>query len=136
MRGSSRGGAQASQAEIDVAEARLAQEAFRIVQFGAPGLPDPAANAFLHQPQFKVQLPADAALPGMGVGYAFYATPQQRENPNMYADLIVGDPGALSFYWKNRIIQPSPADAAAAISRYHKGLDKLFTTSSVPNRVA
>ena len=118
-----KGSGSVTQTEIDAAEARLAQEAFRIVQFGAPGAADPASNAFLHQPQFRVQLPADANQLAMGIGYAFYATPEQRANPNMYADLIVGDPAALNFYAKNRITQPSPAQAAAAIKRYQQGRD-------------
>ena len=117
------GGAQPTHGEIDAAETRLAQEAFRIVQFGAPGASDSVANAFLHQPQFKIQLPPDPNQLEMGVGYAFYATPQQRANPNMYADLIVSEPSALSFYWKNGIRQPSLAEMASAIERYNLGRD-------------
>ena len=125
-----------TQAETDAAEARLAQEAFRTVQFGAPGAPDTAANAFLHQPAFKVQLPSDPTQLPMGIGYAFYATPAQRANPNMYADLVVNDLSAWTFYRKNNITQPTAAQAETAIARYQAGRDKTTQLTNLAGLMA
>jgi hypothetical protein len=118
-----KGGAAVTQVEIDAAEARLAQEANRITQFAVTSAKDVAAFNFLRQPAFQIELPLDPRQLEMGKAFAFYATPEQRANPNMYADLVIGDPSALSFYWKNRIEQPTVAAAAEAITRYQKGID-------------
>jgi len=118
-----KGGVTPTVSEIEAAEARLAQEAFRTVQFGAPGAPDATARQFLTQ--FRVNLPGDPMFPGQSVGYSFYATPDQKANPNMYANLLVTDPSALSFYAKNRITQPTPAEIGAAIGRYATGAERV-----------
>jgi hypothetical protein len=117
------GGAPPSQTEIDAAEARLAQEAYRTVQFGASGAPDSAASQFLSQ--FRIMLPGDPRFPGQSVGYTFYATPDQKANPHMYANLLVSDPSAMHFYAKNTLIQPSPAQIQAAIGRYTEGAERV-----------
>ncbi len=88
------------------AEKRLAQQAFRQVQFGASGAEDPQARSFLGQA--KGMLATDPNCPSCGPGYMFYATPDQRANNGMYATQVVSDPKALEFYGKNGITQPTP----------------------------
>ena len=117
------GGTLPTASEINSAEARLAQEAFRIVQFGVPGAPDPVAKQFLAQ--FRFNLPADPAFPVQSTGYTFQATPDQRANPYMYANLLVSNPAALSFYAKNAITQPSTAEISAAVGRYTAGYERV-----------
>ncbi|MGA0569790.1 hypothetical protein ACO2Q9_03620 [Variovorax sp. VNK109] len=64
----------------DEAVARLAQQAYRQVQFGAEGMWDASASAFLSQAHGM--LPAEGAS---GPGYMFFATPAQKANTLMYA---------------------------------------------------
>ena len=117
-----KGGAEPTLAEVDAAETRLAQEAFRSVQFGVQGNTDGAAQAYLRN--FRVMLPGDASIAGQTVGYSFYADEVQKANPNMYANLVVNSYDMLDFYQKNQITQPTYAQAEAAIARYQQGRDK------------
>ncbi len=117
-----KGGVEPSPVEVDAAEKRLAQEAFRLVQFGVAGNADSAAQAYLRG--FKVQLPGDPLIAGQTAGYSFYADPLQKANPNMYANLVVNSFDALDFYRKNEVTQPTFAQAEAAIARYQRGQDK------------
>ena len=117
-----KGGVEPSPVEVDSAEKRLAQEAFRLVQFGVAGNTDSAAQAYLRG--FKVQLPGDSSIAGQTAGYSFYADPLQKANPNMYANLVVNSFDALDFYRKNEVTQPTFAQAEAAIARYQRGQDK------------
>ncbi len=117
-----KGGAEPTQAEVNAAEKRLGQEAFRSVQFGAQGNTDGAAQAFLRN--FQVQLPGDPSITGQTVGFSFYTDPLQKANPNMYANLVVNSYDMLDFYQKNQITQPTYAQAEAAIARYQQGRDK------------
>ena len=90
---------------VQEAESILAQQAFRQVQYGVEGTSDPQAMAFLRQAQGI--LPADSACPTCGGGKMFYATPEQKINVGMYADLIITNPSLLAFYEKNGLIQPT-----------------------------
>ncbi len=106
---------QQSISEIE-AEKRLAQQAFRQVQFGVEGVIDTIAQAFLRQAGQQL-LPGDLFIPGQNVGYMFYATPEQKANPNMYAVPLVQDPVALDFYAQNGLVQPSTANLLEAAAR-------------------
>lgn len=97
------------------AESRLAQQAFRQVQFGAGGADDAQARSFLGQA--KGMLPADPTCPTCGPGYMFYATPEQKANSGMYIGQVVSDPKALEFYGKNGITQPTPQQMQASASK-------------------
>ncbi len=94
---------------------RLAQQAFRQVQFGASGSEDTQARYFLSQA--NGMLPADPSCPSCGPGYLFYATPDQRAHTGMYAAQVVSDPKALAFYGKNGIVQPTPQGIQASATR-------------------
>ncbi|HWW06824.1 hypothetical protein [Collimonas sp.] len=83
----------------DQAVQELTAQGDRQVQNGSPGAWDQDASAFLSQA--KGMLAADGAS---GPGYMFYATPDQKANPAMYA----------GFGGTNT---PSAADLAAAINR-------------------
>lgn len=89
------------------AEQRLAQQAFREVQFGVAGATDGAAQAFLKNGTQGMLLPSDPNVPGQNVGYMFYATPDQKTNVGMYATQVVSGSNALAFYTKNGITQPT-----------------------------
>jgi filamentous hemagglutinin len=97
------------------AESRLAQQAFRQVQFGAAGADDAQARSFLSQA--KGLLPADPGCPSCGPGYMFYATPEQKANTGMYVGQVVSDAKALEFYGKNGIAQPTPQQVQASASK-------------------
>ncbi|WP_332777567.1 hemagglutinin repeat-containing protein, partial [Polaromonas sp.] len=96
------------------AEKRLAQQAFREVQFGAEGQTDGSAQAFLKSAGNQL-LPGDPNIPGQTMGYMFKADPVQKASPNMYANTVVKDPEALAFYGKNGITQPTAAQIQAAV---------------------
>jgi len=98
------------------AEKRLADQAFRQVQFGAAGSEDADARAFLRTAGGQL-LPTDSANPSAGPGYMFYATPAQRANATMYVSAVVNSPQALQFYRQNNIKQPTVAQIAAASGR-------------------
>lgn len=122
------GGREPSDAEIVAAERRLAQQAFREVQFGVAGANDEAARGYLLNHLPRVQLPGDASVPGATSAYSFRAPSDQRANINMYADLAVNTPELLNFYWRNGIEQPSHAEVVAAFNRdrgQRSLLDKL-----------
>ncbi len=97
------------------AEKRLGQQAFRQVQFGVEGSDDAQARAFLGQA--KGMLAADPNCPTCGPGYMFYATPQQKGNPEMYAAQVVSDPNALAFYGKNGLTQPTSKQIQTSASK-------------------
>ncbi|HWW06822.1 MAG TPA: hypothetical protein VNZ60_16140, partial [Collimonas sp.] len=65
---------------VDEAQQRLTAQGDRQVQNGSPGAWDQDASAFLSQAHGL--LAADGAS---GPGYMFYATPEQKANPAMYA---------------------------------------------------
>ncbi len=94
------------------AERRLAQQAFRQVQFGAPGAEDSQARSFLSQA--NGMLTADPTCPNCGPGYMFYATPEQKFNAGMYSSQAVSDPHILEFYGKNGITQPTSKQIQAS----------------------
>lgn len=54
----------------------------------------------------------------------------------MYADLVAIDLSALVFYEKNRIQQPTQAEAVAAIARYQKGRDVATLATNVAGLVS
>ncbi|NBO83473.1 MAG: hypothetical protein EBU75_11825, partial [Betaproteobacteria bacterium] len=87
------------------AEKRLAQQAFRQVQFGASGSEDSPARTFLSQA--KEMLGADPHCTSCGPGYMFFTTPEQKFNADMYATQVMSDPKVLEFYGKNGISQPT-----------------------------
>jgi filamentous hemagglutinin len=87
------------------AEKRLAQQAFRQVQFGVQGADDSQARTFLSLA--KGMLESDPDCPSCGPGYMFFATPEQRLHTNMYVMPVVSDPKLLEFYGKNGISQPT-----------------------------
>lgn len=105
------------------AERRLAQQAFRQVQFGALGDEDAHARQFLGQA--KGMLSADPACPSCGPGYMFYSTPQQRATPSMYAEKVVSDPKVLEFYARNGITQPTSQQLQTSASRDAKIRDTI-----------
>ena len=84
------------------ADQRLAQQAFRQVQFGAVGVEDAQARAFLSQGHGM--LPVDPTCPTCGPGYMFYATPEQRANATMYAGMLGKTSG---FYQANGLTHPT-----------------------------
>ena len=96
------GGQEPTAEQIAAAEQRLAQQAFRQVQFGAEGTDDAQARAFLSQAHGM--LTADPNCPTCGLGYMFYATPEQRANTGMYAGTLGQTSG---FYQANGLTQPT-----------------------------
>jgi filamentous hemagglutinin len=103
------------------AEQRLAQQAFRQVQFGAEGAEDAQARAFLGQAHGM--LTADPGCPSCGPGYMFYATPEQRANAGMYAGTL---PQTAEFYQSNKLTQPTLEQIVTAAT----------TDSAQRNRIA
>ena len=95
------------------ADKRLADQAFRQVQFGAAGTTDAAASAFLKQAGNQL-LPGDPSVAGANVGYMFIATPDQKANATMYLNALVSDPKAVKFYQDNGIKQPTIGQIAQA----------------------
>lgn len=91
----------------EAAEERLAQQAFRQVQFGAPGVDDPAARAFFARYAPTINLPGDPTIPGMNTGFMFYASPEQRANAGIYLSAVLNNPAARDFYQRNNIVQPT-----------------------------
>lgn len=89
------------------AEKRLAQQAFREVQFGVEGQTDVAAQAFLKNNTVGMLLPGDPNIAGQNVGYMFRATPEQKANANMYLSQVLNSPETLRFYRDNQLKQPS-----------------------------
>lgn len=98
------------------AEKRLAQQAFREVQFGVEGETDISAQAFLKDARNQL-LPGDSSIPGQTVGYMFKADPIQKAIVSMYAGEVVNSPDTLAFYAKNGITQPTVAEAQAAAKK-------------------
>jgi hypothetical protein len=98
------------------AEKRLADQAFRQVQFGAAGTEDAAARQFLTTAPHS-NLPGDPNVPGMNAGYMFYATPAQRLSAAMYLEAVFNDPKALQFYRQNNIQWPTVEQMAAGYAR-------------------
>ena len=112
----------AAQKGISVADAekKLAEQAFRQVQFGAPGSWDAEASAFLTGLAKYSQgqnLPIDPAFPQAGPGYYFQATPEQKANAAIYLNEVVRSPQALQFYRDNKIQQPTIAQIVAAAGK-------------------
>ena len=97
--------AQQQRISEEEAEKRLAQQAFRQVQFGASGSEDSPARTFLSQA--KEMLGADPHCTSCGPGYMFFTTPEQKFNADMYATQVMSDPKVLEFYGKNGISQPT-----------------------------
>ncbi|MEJ7932627.1 EndoU domain-containing protein, partial [Ramlibacter sp. AN1015] len=106
------------------AEERLAQQAFRQVQFGTQGDWDAQAQSFLGQAP-RQMLPPDAAFAEAGPGYMFHATPQQRANAQMYVSEVMRDPQAISFYRTNNIQQPTIAQIAQATGRDQQARERI-----------
>ena len=98
------------------AEKRLADQAFRQVQFGAAGTEDAAARQFLSTAP-RGNLPGDPNVPGMNAGYMFYATPAQRLNAAIYMEALNNDPKVAQFYRQNNIQQPTVEQMAMAYAR-------------------
>ena len=97
------------------AERRLAQQAYRQVQFGAEVGEDAQARTFLSQAHGM--LTADPHCPTCGPGYLFYATPDQKANVGMYATQVVSDPTTLAFYAKNGITQPTTQQVRQSVNQ-------------------
>lgn len=97
--------AQQQRISEEEAEKRLAQQAFRQVQFGASGSEDSPARTFLSQA--KEMLGADPHCTSCGPGYVFFTTPEQKFNADMYATQVMSDPKVLDFYGENGISQPT-----------------------------
>lgn len=104
---------------VEEAEARLAAQAFRQVQFGAPGEADAVAMSFLSQAGRGAEtLPPDpGAGPNANVGYMFLAPPEQKANALMYLSALSSSPEAVSFYAKHGITQPTIAQIIQAASK-------------------
>jgi hypothetical protein len=104
----------AEQKGISEAQAitRLAQQAYRQVQAGAGGTWDADASAFLGQAHGM--LAADPNCPTCGPGYMFYATPDQKANPNMYAEQLAQ---TSEFYAKNGLTLPTSQQIADAVKK-------------------
>jgi filamentous hemagglutinin len=85
------------------AEQELLTQANLMLQNGSPGTWNERAAAFLRE--HKGLLPADG---DSGTSYMFFATPEQRANPNMYAQ-----------YYTNseQLNQPGSVDIANSIGR-------------------
>jgi filamentous hemagglutinin family protein len=96
---------------VEEAEQRLAQQAFRQVQFGTEGTEDAQARAFLSQAHGM--LPADPACPPCGPGYMFYGTPEQKGNAGMYAGTLTQTSG---FYQANGLTQPTLQQIVNAVA--------------------
>lgn len=124
------GGSDPSAAEISAAEKRLAGEAYRQVQFGADGATDVAALDVLRSLP-RVLLPGDPGVTGQNVGYAFYATPDQRANLGMYFDGLLFNPEVQSFYISNRLAIPSQAQVLAAANRNLSGRELTAALTKV-----
>lgn len=92
------------------AEQELAAQAYRQVQFGAPGEWDDAASAFLRRAGGGM-LPADGDL---GPGKMFYADPQQKAATDMYAEF---HRQTAAFYEKNGLKVPTLAEIEAAATK-------------------
>ncbi|MGJ4748472.1 ribonuclease domain-containing protein, partial [Leptospira sp. SA-E8] len=102
------------------AEARLAQQAFRQVQFGAEGGAtswDATASAYLKEagPQ-----------PLTNGGYMFYGLPDQKADATMYLDSAIQN---ADFYAKNGLQQPTAAELQAAAQRDASLRAKLDTAT-------
>ncbi|MGC4394663.1 hemagglutinin repeat-containing protein [Hydrogenophaga sp. T2] len=91
------------------AQRRLAQQAYRQVQFGVEGEWDASASAFLSQA--KGMLPSSG---NSGPGYMFYATPDQKAAMQMYADSL---PALADFYIDNGLKLPGAQAIAAGLAR-------------------
>ncbi|QRX81631.1 hemagglutinin repeat-containing protein [Glaciimonas sp. PAMC28666] len=85
---------------VDQALQELTGQADRQVQLGSPGAWDQSASNFLSQAGHKL-LPSDG---DSGPGFMFYATPNQKANPDVYA----------AYGGTNK---PADDDIAAAINR-------------------
>jgi len=97
------------------AEKRLSQQANRQIQAGAAALEDSTAREFLKQAGRQL-LPADPASPGLGVGYLFFATLEQKNNSLMYVDSLIL---YADFFRKNDIRIPSTQQIVAAATKAH-----------------
>lgn len=91
------------------AQRRLAQQAYRQVQFGVEGEWDASASAFLSQA--KGMLPSSG---NSGPGYMFYATPDQKAAMQTYADSL---PALADFYIDNGLKLPGAQAIAAGLAR-------------------
>jgi filamentous hemagglutinin len=112
------------------AEKRLAEQAFRQVQFGAEGGAsawDAQASRFLKQAGNQ-PLPGDSNVPGQNVGHMFYATPEQRANANMY---LASTAAYADFYKQNGLQQPTPEQLTQAAQRNGQILANLNTATKV-----
>lgn len=108
----------------EAAEERLANQAFRQVQFGVVGTDDPQARAFLGLAP-KVNLPGDTSMPEAGIGYMFQATPEQRISSAMYLNNVMTDPRVQKFYRDNNITQPTLEQIMLAAEKFYGGTDKV-----------
>jgi filamentous hemagglutinin len=105
------------------AEKRLAQQAFRQVQFGLQGADDSQARTFLSQA--KGMLESDPDCPSCGPGYMFFATPEQKLHTEMYATQVVSDPKLLEFFGKNGISQPTSEQIRASANKDASSRSKI-----------
>jgi hypothetical protein len=103
------------------AEKRLSQQANRQAQAGAAAPEDSSARDFLKQAGRQL-LPADPATPELGLGYLFFATPEQKNNPLMYVDSLIV---YADFYRKNDIRIPSAQQIAAAAAKDWQQRDRI-----------
>jgi filamentous hemagglutinin family protein len=101
--------------DLAVAEKRLADQGFRQVQFGAAGEWDAEAHLFLGHA--RGMLPGDPAIPGMNVGYMFYASASQKQNAAIYLNSVLNNPQSLKFYRDNQIVQPNLAQIMDAVNK-------------------
>jgi hypothetical protein len=104
---------------MEEAERRLAQQAFRQVQFGVDGENDPAASGFLRLANNQL-LPGDpnANNANRDLGYMFVATPAQRADATMYAATARTN---ADFYQRNGLKQPTIEQIANAVSNDSAG---------------
>ena len=96
------GGVLPTAQQIIEAEQRLAQQAYRQVQYGVGGEADVSAMAFLKQANGL--LAADPNCSTCGPGYMFYATPEQKLNVAMYGTNLQQ---TNDFYAKNGLSKPT-----------------------------
>jgi len=103
------------------AEKRLSDQAYRQVQAGVATPEDSSARDFLKQAG-RQMLPADPATPGLGLGYMFFTTPEQKNNPLMYVDSLIV---YADFYRKNDIKIPSAQQIATAAAKDWQQRDRI-----------
>lgn len=115
----------------DEAEKRLAAQAYRQVQYGVSGEFDREASSFLHRAHDM--LPADG---DSGGSYMFYATPEQKTNPYIYANELFSSAENIGFYSKNDLRFPSIQEIEESSSKDQAVRSKLMKLTKIAGIVS